>query len=91
MLVDAKTLCQYHVDKMKEMDNHYRVEVQAERSREEEVIPKQLVPRQPKYRLRNMDVAAQEFGNRDADHTDRKQGMVGTALPGTSLVECEEI
>eukprot|EP00971_Amphidinium_carterae_P274809 5453217-Amphidinium_carterae.1 len=32
MLVDAKTLCQYHVDKLKEMDN-YRVEVQAERSR----------------------------------------------------------
>eukprot|EP00971_Amphidinium_carterae_P328804 6460876-Amphidinium_carterae.1 len=33
MLVDAKTLCQYHVDKLKEMDNHYKVEVQAERSR----------------------------------------------------------
>eukprot|EP00971_Amphidinium_carterae_P131661 2607725-Amphidinium_carterae.1 len=33
MLVDAKTLCQYHVDKMNEMNNHYKVEVQAERSR----------------------------------------------------------
>eukprot|EP00971_Amphidinium_carterae_P093823 1856535-Amphidinium_carterae.1 len=33
MLVDAKTLCQYHVDKMKEMDSHYKVEVQTERSR----------------------------------------------------------
>eukprot|EP00971_Amphidinium_carterae_P147607 2925554-Amphidinium_carterae.1 len=26
MLVDAKALCQYHVDKLKEMDNHYRAE-----------------------------------------------------------------
>eukprot|EP00971_Amphidinium_carterae_P160735 3186998-Amphidinium_carterae.1 len=33
MLVDTKTLCQYHVDKLKEMDNHYKVEAQAERSR----------------------------------------------------------
>eukprot|EP00971_Amphidinium_carterae_P275542 5467613-Amphidinium_carterae.1 len=33
MLVDAKTLCQYHVDKMGEMNNHYQVELQAERSR----------------------------------------------------------
>eukprot|EP00971_Amphidinium_carterae_P318220 6325310-Amphidinium_carterae.1 len=24
MLVDAKTLCQYHVDKMAEMNNHYQ-------------------------------------------------------------------
>eukprot|EP00971_Amphidinium_carterae_P233469 4633417-Amphidinium_carterae.1 len=31
--VDAKTLCQFHVDKMKEMDTHYRSEVQSERSR----------------------------------------------------------
>eukprot|EP00971_Amphidinium_carterae_P199701 3963533-Amphidinium_carterae.1 len=33
MLVDAKTLCQYHVDKMAEMNNHYQGELQAERSR----------------------------------------------------------
>eukprot|EP00971_Amphidinium_carterae_P293012 5817641-Amphidinium_carterae.1 len=33
MLVDAKTLCQYHVDKMSEMNNHYKAELQAERSR----------------------------------------------------------
>eukprot|EP00971_Amphidinium_carterae_P002084 41121-Amphidinium_carterae.1 len=33
MLVDAKTLCQYHVDKLKEMDTHYKAEVQTERSR----------------------------------------------------------
>eukprot|EP00971_Amphidinium_carterae_P175120 3471507-Amphidinium_carterae.1 len=40
---------------------------------EEEVTPKQLVPRPPKYRLRNRDVAAQEFCNRNADHTDMNQ------------------
>eukprot|EP00971_Amphidinium_carterae_P282306 5604504-Amphidinium_carterae.1 len=33
MLVDAKTLCQYHVNKLKEMDTHYQTLVQTERSR----------------------------------------------------------
>eukprot|EP00971_Amphidinium_carterae_P300120 5963058-Amphidinium_carterae.1 len=33
MLVDAKTLCQYHVDKLKEMNTHYQQEVHKERSK----------------------------------------------------------
>eukprot|EP00971_Amphidinium_carterae_P331604 6465277-Amphidinium_carterae.2 len=33
MLEDAKTLCQYHVDKMAEMSNHYQGELQSERSK----------------------------------------------------------
>eukprot|EP00971_Amphidinium_carterae_P221985 4406930-Amphidinium_carterae.1 len=33
MLVDAKTLCQYHVDKLKKMNTHYQLQVQTERSR----------------------------------------------------------
>eukprot|EP00971_Amphidinium_carterae_P081381 1609974-Amphidinium_carterae.2 len=33
VLVDAKTLCQYHVDKVTEMNNHYQSELQRERSR----------------------------------------------------------
>eukprot|EP00971_Amphidinium_carterae_P330974 6464290-Amphidinium_carterae.1 len=33
MLVDAKTLRQYHVDKLKEMNTHYQSQVQEERSR----------------------------------------------------------
>eukprot|EP00971_Amphidinium_carterae_P274161 5441014-Amphidinium_carterae.1 len=33
MLVDAKTLCQYHVDKLAEMNQHYQGELQAERSK----------------------------------------------------------
>eukprot|EP00971_Amphidinium_carterae_P070254 1389962-Amphidinium_carterae.1 len=32
-LVDAKTLCQHHVDKLKEMDTHYKSQVHTERSR----------------------------------------------------------
>eukprot|EP00971_Amphidinium_carterae_P227603 4514914-Amphidinium_carterae.1 len=31
MLVDAETLCQYHVDKMKKMNTHYQQEVNKER------------------------------------------------------------
>eukprot|EP00971_Amphidinium_carterae_P315926 6280044-Amphidinium_carterae.2 len=33
MLVDAKTLCQYHVNKVEEMNAHYQSELQRERSK----------------------------------------------------------
>eukprot|EP00971_Amphidinium_carterae_P242009 4804924-Amphidinium_carterae.4 len=33
MLVDAKTLCQHHVNKVEEMNNHYQGELQRERSK----------------------------------------------------------
>eukprot|EP00971_Amphidinium_carterae_P153284 3038754-Amphidinium_carterae.1 len=54
---------------------------------EEEVIPRQPVPRQPKYKLRSRDVFAKEWDNRDANHTHGNRERILNALCGTSRRE----